>query len=61
MAECRYPLLATICLPSRLVADELVRVIYEDWALVEERYMDDPAAWGDEWPENPPIYEAVDM
>jgi hypothetical protein len=20
-----------------------------------------PAAWSDEWPENPPIYEAVDM
>jgi hypothetical protein len=44
-----------------LVADELVRVIYEDSARAEERYMEDPAAWGDEWPENPPIYEAVDM
>jgi hypothetical protein len=30
-------------------------------AFVEERYMEDPAAWGDEWPENPPVYEAVDM
>jgi hypothetical protein len=29
-------------------------------AFVEERYMEDPAAWGDEWPENPPIHEAVD-
>jgi hypothetical protein len=27
---------------------------------VEEPYMEGPAAWGDEWPENPPIYEAVD-
>jgi hypothetical protein len=26
-----------------------------------ERYVEDPAAWGDEWPENPPIYEAADM
>jgi hypothetical protein len=30
-------------------------------AFVEERYMEDPGAWDDEWPENPPIYEAVDM
>jgi hypothetical protein len=30
-------------------------------AFVEERYMEDPGAWGDEWPENPPIYEAADM
>ena len=30
-------------------------------AFVEERYMEDPAAWSDEWPENPPIYEAADM
>ena len=44
-----------------LVTDELVRVHYEDPLVVEERYMEDPAAWGDEWPENPPIYEAVDM
>jgi hypothetical protein len=29
--------------------------------LLEERYMEDPAAWGDEWPENPPIYDALDM
>jgi hypothetical protein len=29
-------------------------------AFVEERYMEDPAAWSDEWPENPPIYEAAD-
>ncbi len=29
--------------------------------VVEERYMEDPAAWGAEWPENPPIYEAADM
>jgi hypothetical protein len=27
----------------------------------EERYREDPAAWSDEWSENPPIYEAVDM
>ena len=27
----------------------------------KERYMEDPGAWGDEWPENPPIYEAADM
>jgi hypothetical protein len=30
-------------------------------AFVEERHMEDPAAWGEEWPENPPIYKAVDM
>jgi hypothetical protein len=30
-------------------------------AIVEERYMEDPGAWGDEWPENPPIHEAADM
>jgi hypothetical protein len=30
-------------------------------AFVEERYMEDFAAWGDEWPEKKPIYEAVDM
>jgi hypothetical protein len=30
-------------------------------AFVLERYMEDPDAWGDEWPENSPIYEAVDM
>ena len=30
-------------------------------AFVEERYMEDPGAWGDEWPENPPIHEAADM
>ena len=30
-------------------------------AFVEERYMEDPGAWGDEWLENPPIYEAADM
>jgi hypothetical protein len=29
-------------------------------AFVEERYMEDPAAWDDEWTEKPPIYEAVD-
>ena len=29
--------------------------------VVEERYMEDPAAWGAEWPENPPIYEALIM
>jgi hypothetical protein len=29
--------------------------------VVEERYMEDPTVWGDEWPENPPIYEAADM
>ena len=29
--------------------------------VVEGRYMEDPAAWGAEWPENPPIYGAVDM
>jgi len=29
-------------------------------AFVEERYMEYPAAWGDEWSENPPICEAVD-
>jgi hypothetical protein len=29
-------------------------------AFVEERYMEDPAAWSDEWPENQPIYEAAD-
>ncbi len=34
---------------------------YEDPAWAEERYMEGPDAWGDEWPENPPIYEAVDM
>jgi hypothetical protein len=28
---------------------------------VEERHMEDPATWGAEWPEHPPIYEAVDM
>jgi hypothetical protein len=27
----------------------------------EERYMEDPDAWSDEWPEIPPVYEAVDM
>jgi hypothetical protein len=27
---------------------------------VEERYMEDPAGWGDEWPENTPVYEALD-
>jgi hypothetical protein len=46
---------------EELVADELVRVHYEDPLIVEERYMEDPDAWGDEWPEHPPIYEAVDM
>jgi hypothetical protein len=30
-------------------------------AFVEERYMEGPGAWGDEWPENPSLYEAVDM
>jgi len=30
-------------------------------AFVEERYMEDPTAWGDERPEKSPIYEAVDM
>ena len=29
-------------------------------AFVEERYMEDPAGWGDEWPETPPSYGAVD-
>ena len=29
--------------------------------VVEERYLEDPSAWGAEWPENPPIYEAADM
>jgi hypothetical protein len=28
---------------------------------VLERYMEHPAAWGDERPENPPTYEAVDI
>jgi hypothetical protein len=37
----------------------LARVHCEDLAFVEERYMEDPAAWCDEWPENPPIYEAA--
>jgi hypothetical protein len=30
-------------------------------AFVEERYMEDPDAWSGEWPDNPPIYETVDM
>jgi hypothetical protein len=30
-------------------------------AFVEDRHMEDPDAWGAGWPENPPIYEAVDM
>ena len=30
-------------------------------AVVKENYMEDLSAWGGEWPENPPIYEAVDM
>jgi Fe2+ transport system protein FeoA len=46
---------------EELVADELVRVHYEDSAIVEERYDEDPDAWGDDYPENPPIYEAVDV
>jgi hypothetical protein len=46
---------------EHLEADELVRVQYEDPLVVEERYMEDPDAWGDVWPENPPIYEAADM
>jgi hypothetical protein len=46
---------------EHLVADELVRVHCEDPLVVEERYMEDPAACGDEWPENPPIYEVVNM
>jgi hypothetical protein len=46
---------------DRLVDDELVRVGYEDPAWAEERYMEDPGAWGDEWPENPPIHEAAEM
>jgi len=29
-------------------------------AFIEERCMEDPDAWGGEWPENPPIYEAAD-
>jgi hypothetical protein len=30
-------------------------------AFVEEPYVEDPAAWSDEWPKHPPIYEAVNM
>jgi hypothetical protein len=30
-------------------------------AFVEERYMEAPATWRDEWPEKKPIYEAVNM
>jgi hypothetical protein len=30
-------------------------------AFVLERYMEDPGAWGAEWPENPPVYEAGDI
>ena len=44
-----------------LAAAEMVRPIYEDSAYVEERYAEDPDAWGSEWPENPPTYEAAGM
>jgi hypothetical protein len=30
-------------------------------AFVEEPYVEDPAAWSDECPEDPPIYEAADV
>lgn len=44
-----------------LVGAELVRVVYEDPAFAEERYMESPDAWGGDWPESPPVYEAVGM
>lgn len=46
----------------RIVEDleggEMVRPVYEDPACVEERYAEDPDAFGDE---DPPAYEAVGM